>query len=715
MLSKGAQQKMKEELWVIYKRFEKSFFKEDKTKDMVTYVKLRQQFRVMMMLTALVFLISICILVMYRVVITTSLQLLLVVLIGFRTKSYNIIRLLFFSLMTMVPAEYPSTSMVLVAPISILFSNMQVLIQTQSAILMLAHLITQLIVFYFYGINRMAVKIRELSTEELIASSRISVIIALGMACINLVTMKLFYLQFSKLLMKVNTLKDNLSKANNQLNDQNLKLQNNLEMKDVFIYTFSHELKNALNGLLGNLTLAYDSAKDDTRVLQFLASAKVCGEVLKNFIHNILDSGKLENGNLEVCPERRDVMNFMQSIWAICGKIIQNKRLKGSLEIERNVPRFLDLDEQRLIQIILNLVSNAVKFTETGHVRIRVSWQTISASSREEMKGSQYLRTSQAKIEDETEEVRETTCLGDMREFPDSLEARPSNKENHHLVTEYQKKFIDGAQCYQLDLEKSHWNYGETLSSTLPEGSKGFLKVQVVDSGCGMTIEQQGKLFQKFSQVSSVQGQRKIGTGLGLWICKELTTRLNGDIRTRSVVGVGSVFEFTVQATVSKNPLARSKSYRAPRKESFNSPQRTFSERRASNMLKILIADDDSFNIELMKNYLRKFGISYICAYDGEEAVLLFKKHFKEICFVITDNFMPKKMGTEAAFEIATFLEENRQPQIPIVCISGDMKVSVEEKGITSVIQKPINFDRLRDELMVVFPQLTTLSNEGER
>src|SRR5215813_10793537 len=123
-------------------------------------------------------------------------------------------------------------------------------------------------------------------------------------------------------------------------------------------------------------------------------------------------------------------------------------------------------------------------------------------------------------------------------------------------------------------------------------------------------------------------------------------------------------------------------------------------------MKKTLIADDDSFNIELMKNYFNKFGISYIIAHDGEEAVSLFKKYHEDICFVITDNFMPKKTGTEAALEIANFLEELKQPKIPIMCISGDVKISVGEKGITSVIQKPINFDRLKEELVGVYPQI---------
>ena len=699
---------MVREIFARYKRIEKIFIREDKSKDMITYIKTKYQFRSMMCLACAGAFATIYMLIAHRFLIPTGPLILFAVLAGFRTRCYNAVRSFFFIMMATVPFRYPSTQMVLMTPFLIFVSSIQVMIQTQSDHLMALHLIIQAIGFYFYGMDRIAAKIREMSTEELVESARITIAFTFLGGVLTIFCMRVFYSQFSSLLRKVNTLTESISKANSQLNDQNLKLQSNLEMKDVFIYSFSHELKNALNGLLGNLTLAYDAARVP-QVIQHLSSAKVCGEILKNFIHNILDSGKLENGNLEVSPERKDVMSFMQNVWTICGRIIQNKRLKGSLEIERNVPRFLDLDEQRMIQIILNLVSNACKFTEKGYVRIKVSWQTISTSSRHpEEKGNISTYNSQARIDEANEEERETPRLGDTREFLDNLEVSPSKKESHHLVTEYQKKFIESLQPHQLNLMKSQWNPEDVLSSTLPEGSVGTLKIQVLDSGCGMTTEQQEKLFQKFSQVSSTQDQRKVGTGLGLWICKELANRLDGNIKTRSMVGVGSVFEFKLRAKVS---VILKKPHKGPLKLSqvneFNSLMRSASEQIIpSNSLKVLVADDDNFNIELMKNYFSKFGINYICAYDGEEAVTLFKKHFKEIGFIITDNFMPKKTGTEAALEIANFLEEKRQPKIPIMCVSGDLKVSVGEKGITSVIQKPINFDRLKEELIAVFPQL---------
>ena len=698
---------MLKEAFAQYKRFEKCFFKEDKTKDLIIYIRLKHQFRSMMCLSMVAFLTSIYILISRQAIPTIGLLLISAVLFGFRTRSYFVIRLLFFVLMMLSPLRYISSPLVLLTPIILFQTAVQILVQTHSHRLVWLHLAIQSIGFYFYGVDQIAATIKGLSHEELAESVRTVVLLTFFSVALSVFCMKIFYSQFSSLLRKVSTLTESLSKANNQLNDQNLKLQSNLEMKDVFIYTFSHELKNALNGLLGNLTLAYDFAKN-TQAIQHLTSAKVCGEILKNFIHNILDSGKLENGNLEVSPERKDVMSFMQSMWSICGKIIQNKRLKGALDIEKNVPAFLDLDEQRMIQIILNLVSNAVKFTEKGQVRIHISWQTISVSSAEpEEQRNQIQSSTQDQLAEEIDEEKEAIHHEDTNEFPEDQEAPPSRREIH-LGTEYYKKFIDGSQSYQLNLTKSHWDSEEVLSSVLPAGSKGTLKIQVLDTGCGMPPEDQAMLFQKFSQVSSIQDQRKVGTGLGLWICKELANRLDGDIITRSMVGVGSVFELKIKARVSDIPPKSRNGRHSRGQHRAGSPTRKLSlEYRGPNTLKILVADDDSFNIELMKNYLNKFGIDHICAYDGEEAVSLFKKHYKEICFVITDNFMPKKTGTEAAIEITRFLEEKKHGRIPIMCISGDLKVSVNDNGITSVIQKPINFNRLKEELMAVYPQIT--------
>ena len=365
-----------------------------------------------------------------------------------------------------------------------------------------------------------------------------------------------------------------------------------------------------------------------------------------------------------------------------------------------------------MIQILLNLTSNAVKFTEKGRVYLRVSWQPTSArasnpgGSKEQQ---QHLEESKANIishDIQKEEIIDTSELN-AEELSDAWNDSPSGKSNQHLSTVYPKRFIKKFKAYQLNCSKWQWQEEEVLSENLFQSSHGTLKIQVIDSGCGIPQEKQALLFQKFSQVHQSVSQRKVGTGLGLWICKELSNRLCGDITVRSSVGLGSIFEFTTNTTISQSSESSASPLILNHHRRISSMYASMHPLPFNNKKKTLIADDDSFNIELLKNYLEKLGVSYLCAYDGEEAVLLFKKNYHNICFMITDNFMPKKTGTEAAKEIATFLRDNKLPSIPIVCVSGDVKVSVESYGITSVMQKPINFDRLMKKLISAYSRIS--------
>ena len=608
-------------LFAIYKQFERVFFRVDKTRERANYIKLKYQFRMTFLFSFLSFLMAISVLLLHGKLLPACIPLLASVLIGFRYKWYNLPRITVLIITTVVPIVYTHNSMVLSVPTTIVLADVILLVITQSEFYTMVHLIIQTLHLYFYGTEAIIRNIQSKNAEEIARIARIAMYFCVVMTWVSFIALGRFYSHVNNLIRKINALGDDISKANSQLNDQNHKLQNNLEMKDVFIYTFSHELKNALNGLLGNLSLAYEAAPKDSqiKITKFLTSAKVCGEVLKNFVHNILDSGKLENGHLEVSPERTDVRNFMENIWTICGRIIENKRLQGFLEISNNVPRYLKLDEQRMIQIILNLVSNACKFTEKGHVRIHVSWQSISPSDAQqpipqETQASQPVSDTRALLDQIIE--RDPELDEDIQEFLNTSEACSFNQEKLHLVTARHKKFITDPQFYQLSLTKWNWSSEEVLPpSLLEEEAKGVLKVQVVDTGCGMTEEDLSRLFQRFSQTNCLPGQRKVGTGLGLWICKELAKGLDGDIKARSVVGVGSVFDLTIKTTVA-NAIDKFPGGPSLSVCSDNSPTKPIRRQRHPNMKKILIADDDSFNVELMKNYLNKFGIRYICAYD---------------------------------------------------------------------------------------------------
>lgn len=534
----------------------------------------------------------------------------------------------------------------------------------------------------FFALEWLGVELKEMGTEA--SSQRCLFSLRQGL-CFSYVIALILHVQKyeqDKLIRKIEQLSEALDEKNKNVTKKNDQLEKTLEMKDIFIFTFSHELKNALNGLLGNLQLSleHEGSSQDKQMLQYLSSAKACGEVLKNFVHNVLDTGKIENSSLEATKERKNVIEFFQDIWAICSQLIRNKRLRGYLRISRDVPSILELDSQRMLQILLNLTSNAVKFTERGQVTIQIDWVCS-------LEG--VTQCSQGNQDDLNARV--------LSEFPP---ANPQSGVVARCITTRSKKFMCNKD-YELNFQKQTFGKDEKLVDYLPVDTQGTLRIQVIDSGCGMTEEQQSLLFQKFSQVNSNAESRKIGTGLGLWICREITKILDGDIQVKSIPRLGSVFEFCIRTKVP----ALSPPKIILDKTLINTVNRNTKKERTltNNSFKVLIADDDGFNIELLKNYLQHLGIDYLCAYNGQEEVDLFLQHYREIGAVITDNYMPYKSGLQAAQEILKWLKKQGRPPIPIICISGDAKIEIDKDLGISLLSKPVSLQQIKDKLSLVF------------
>ena len=498
-------------------------------------------------------------------------------------------------------------------------------------------------------------------------------------------------IEISSQSLAINCLKNQKElRANQLLLMKNKKLESNTKESQNLVYTFSHELKNALNSLLGNLSLAqaqhsYHSTK------QFLSAAIVCSELLKNFLYNMLDTSKLENGDLTVSKSATSVLTFFERVWAVCSPVIYEKGLEGSVSVEKDVPERLDLDSEKMMQILLNLVSNAAKFTEKGSVTLHVSWETTLTASAADLDSL-----------DEQEHL-----LADQSECLDELSYVSRPKRSVH------KKFLNNQVSllnnFQVTFEQSI-NSGKYL----PPGTKGQLRIQVIDTGCGMTSAQQEKLFQKFSQVSQSAHQRKVGTGLGLWISNILAEKLGKGLKVRSRPQTGSVFELKIDATVSRSEIDERKRHgtfisKLPCTDTSTSDGTL---RRLKSMhitpsctnsrrdLKVLIADDDSFNLLFLKNLIKSFKIKELSATDGIKAVELYKQFFSEIGLVILDNNMPGLTGLKAAAEIADFSLKQNGKRIPIICVTGDADVAERKHpGITDVMIKPIDVAKMREKL----------------
>lgn len=152
------------------------------------------------------------------------------------------------------------------------------------------------------------------------------------------------------------------------------------EAKSRFLATISHEIRTPLNGVIGGLGLLADTNLAGDQAAH-TAHARNAAEGLLSLINDLLDFAKIEAGHATLEVASFDLWDCVHRVVDIIKPISQQKKLPVVVDIDPTVPRFVSADSSRLRQILLNLVSNAVKFTEQGSVRVLVTAEEGSAGT----------------------------------------------------------------------------------------------------------------------------------------------------------------------------------------------------------------------------------------------------------------------------------------------------------------------------------------------
>jgi len=438
------------------------------------------------------------------------------------------------------------------------------------------------------------------------------------------------------------------------------KKKDEFEKQKNFLLGFSHELRNLLNSLTGNVKLAKLEFISD-KVKDLLLNAEVCGELLLHLVNNILDTGKVEIGELEINPSPVKIYDMMERIWGVCSELIRRKNLKGKMKLKKNLPCTLNIDHYRLTQIFLNLVGNAIKFTERGSIDITIEWLP-----------------AQTEVTDK--------CF----------EPIPFNDENDQDEGIFEKSqrfsLLDPSFVF-LDSHRTKVARPELNRTSLE--TKGVLKVVVSDTGCGIPKEDTLKLFQRFSQVTRDNSKRKLGTGLGLFITKELCKRMDGDVRVFSKLDKGSSFIFCLPV----EPLSD--------KHLNCSQVDIVREIMTATKLKGMIVDDVPFNSLIIKELFVKLGIEIKdMAENGLEAYEKFMDRVlrrDNLDIIALDLDMPIMDGKKVAQKIREKeIELNLKNCLIIItsgnCSESEIKECIDPQGrirADAFLKKPISFEEL--------------------
>jgi len=531
---------------------------------------------------------------------------------------------------------------------------------------------------------------------------------------------------FYKLLGQVKELKDKLVSIGNTYNQEKKELEMTLQMKDSWFASMVHELRTPVNGVLGIAHLL-EKTKLDDKQKNYLKKIKNSGELLLGLVNDLLDFSKLESGKLELEYIEFDINEVLEKVATVVGVKAEEKGLELIFDIAKEVPAKVKGDPLRLSQVLINLINNAIKFTQEGEVILKI---TMTKEDEENKKGVLLFEVIDTGIGMTKEQI--SKLFKKFSQTDASITRKYGGSGLGLMISKQLVELMGG----EIGVE-SQRGVGSRFYFTMPTErvdrrsyrlpSKELMSkdVLIVDANI-YSAEALEKMLKYFHYKTTIVTDEEtlyktlkeheydiifIDDSMAEDVYTEVIKDSKGAILVnlyseyldKSYIQESKEFKFRVT-----KPLTQRKIFdlivkiytTTSQEESQSTKEEILKDTSIFEGVKIIVADDNSINQAVIMGLLEDTGVEVILANNGDEVLEILSKE-SDIDLILMDLNMPEMDGVEATKYIRA---NERYAHLPVIALTADNldEEKLRDYQMQDYIAKPVDFKRFYEVLIKI-------------